>query len=520
MLHSGTRPTPRARGECGQASISGPTLLVCEFVARRVDAWRGGGGAVCSGSAQEPSGPSGQPFARGAAAAPELGCRGIRAAQLRPLIRARLATPVSNSEEPMTGDKPAIVVVVAINSGGHLQWRLAGKPLIFFPLQCALAVEPRHVVLMLHAVDDDGVAGLVRNEFGSQVRVVTYPTGALVSAIEAATAHCGEHQRVLLLSGHAPLLQAADLGPLARESIPPRGIGLLRPSQAGPVAVLYDAGALRNSMPAAHDLESKGIQSFSDCLSAPARDLDALHVVEDLEALGLAEERLNRRKIGQLRRSGVVVRGHVRVEAPVVVAPGAILEHGVVLRGATQVGAGARIDVGSVLSDTIVAAEVFVKPYTVCSGAMIGPSAEVGPFAHLRPASEIRAHARIGNFVETKNVVVHEGAMANHLAYLGDGELGERANIGAGTIFCNSDGVNKYRTFVGARAFVGSDCQLVAPVSVGEGAFVATGTTVTRDVPADALAIARVPQQNKEGYAVELRERFAAVRADRAGKKG
>jgi bifunctional UDP-N-acetylglucosamine pyrophosphorylase/glucosamine-1-phosphate N-acetyltransferase len=171
------------------------------------------------------------------------------------------------------------------------------------------------------------------------------------------------------------------------------------------------------------------------------------------------------------------------------------------------------VDLGCILTDVIVAANAVIKPYSVCTQAKIGEAAEVGPFSHVRADTEIHEYARIGNFVETKKVIVGRGAMANHLAYLGDGELGERANIGAGTIFCNSDSVNKHRTEVGKGAFVGSGCQLVAPIRIGAGAFVATGTTVTRDVPDDALAIARVPQQNKDGYAKQLRANFAAIKA-------
>ncbi|MBI4954089.1 MAG: bifunctional UDP-N-acetylglucosamine diphosphorylase/glucosamine-1-phosphate N-acetyltransferase GlmU, partial [Myxococcales bacterium] len=171
---------------------------------------------------------------------------------------------------------------------------------------------------------------------------------------------------------------------------------------------------------------------------------------------------------------------------------------------------GARIDVGAVLVDTEVAEGALVKPYSVCTRARIGPRAEIGPFAHLRPDSEIGPEAHIGNFVETKKTRLGRGAKANHLAYLGDGEIGEGANVGAGTIFCNYDGFSKHPTIIGARAFIGSDSQLVAPVTIGEGAYVATGTTVTKDVPPDALAIARAPQENKLGYGPRLRARLAA----------
>jgi bifunctional UDP-N-acetylglucosamine pyrophosphorylase/glucosamine-1-phosphate N-acetyltransferase len=136
----------------------------------------------------------------------------------------------------------------------------------------------------------------------------------------------------------------------------------------------------------------------------------------------------------------------------------------------------------------------------------------VGPFAHLRPDSEIGEEAKVGNFVETKKVQLGRGAKANHLTYLGDAEVGAGSNIGAGTICCNYDGFNKSKTVIGSNVFIGSDSQLVAPVTVGDNAYVATATTVTQDVPAEALAIGRVRQTNKPGYATILRAKLKAAK--------
>ena len=210
------------------------------------------------------------------------------------------------------------------------------------------------------------------------------------------------------------------------------------------------------------------------------------------------------------RRSGVTVRGTARVDASVVIEPDAVIEHAVVLRGATRVGAGARVDVGSVLTDVQVAAGANLKPYSIATSSTIGEGAQIGPFSHLRPESTIEQDAHVGNFVETKKTILRRGAKANHLAYLGDGDIGEGANVGAGTIFCNYDGFKKHRTEIGAGAFIGSDSQIVAPVRIGVGAYVATGTTVTRDVPDGALAIARTKQENKEGYVERLKSRLRA----------
>ncbi len=158
-----------------------------------------------------------------------------------------------------------------------------------------------------------------------------------------------------------------------------------------------------------------------------------------------------------------------------------------------------------------------IRAFSHLEGAKVGAGALVGPYARLRPGAVIGKNAHIGNFVEVKNVTVGEGAKANHLSYLGDGEIGAGANIGAGTIFCNYDGFFKYRTVVGEGAFVGSNSSLVAPVTIGAGGYVGSGSVVVGDVPADALAVARGRQANKDGWAKAFRAEKGA--AKKAGKK-
>jgi bifunctional UDP-N-acetylglucosamine pyrophosphorylase / glucosamine-1-phosphate N-acetyltransferase len=156
-----------------------------------------------------------------------------------------------------------------------------------------------------------------------------------------------------------------------------------------------------------------------------------------------------------------------------------------------------------------------IRAFCHLEGAEVGPGAAVGPFARLRPGARLAPEAHIGNFVEIKNAEIGQGAKVNHLSYIGDASLGPRVNIGAGTITCNYDGFSKHRTEIGAGAFIGVNTALVAPVGVGDDAYVATGTVVTRDVPADALAIARTPQQNREGVASRLREKLRSKREKR-----
>jgi bifunctional UDP-N-acetylglucosamine pyrophosphorylase/glucosamine-1-phosphate N-acetyltransferase len=166
-----------------------------------------------------------------------------------------------------------------------------------------------------------------------------------------------------------------------------------------------------------------------------------------------------------------------------------------------------------------VAAGARIRAFSHLEGAVVGEGCEIGPFARLRPGTVLAREVRIGNFVETKNTEMGEGAKANHLAYLGDGRIGAGANIGAGTIFCNYDGFLKHETHVGEGAFVGSNSALVAPVTIGDGAYVGSGSVITKDVPGDALAVARAHQMTREGWAKAFRTKRAAEKASK-GKKG
>ncbi len=184
----------------------------------------------------------------------------------------------------------------------------------------------------------------------------------------------------------------------------------------------------------------------------------------------------------------------------------------------TKIAAGVTIEPNVVFATGVsVENGAVIRAFSHLEGAKVGAGALVGPYARLRPGAVIGKDAHIGNFVEVKNVTVGDGAKANHLSYLGDGEVGAGANIGAGTIFCNYDGFFKYRTVVGEGAFVGSNSSLVAPVTIGAGGYVGSGSVVTENVPADALAVARGRQANKDGWAKAFRAEKSAAR--KAGKK-
>ena len=236
--------------------------------------------------------------------------------------------------------------------------------------------------------------------------------------------------------------------------------------------------------------------------------------VNTLAELADADRLLRERRLRELMAEGA------RIEDPpstfvgldAVIEPDALIRPFCIVEGRSRLGAGASLGPFSHLIDTVVGAGARILDHCVLREARVEAGAQVGPFAHVRPESVIGPGARVGNFVELKKTRLGEGAKAPHLSYLGDAEIGSRTNVGAGTITCNYDGVNKHPTLIGAGVFVGSHRTLVAPVSVGEGAYVGAGSTITENVPPNALALGRARQVVKPDWAKRRRER------DRSGK--
>ena len=241
-----------------------------------------------------------------------------------------------------------------------------------------------------------------------------------------------------------------------------------------------------------------------------ARDAESVALLTSVAAIVQYEAELAESLRQQWLAHGVFVSA---AGAPVVVGPevqleaGARLAPGCQLTGATTVGAGAVIGPGCQLHDATIGCGAQIAPYTVIDGAVVGAKTRAGPFAHLRPGTVLGEGCRVGNFVETKKTTMGDGAKASHLAYLGDAVIGARANIGAGSITCNYDGYRKHRTEVGEGAFVGTNCSLVAPVRIGNGALVAAGSTVTTPVEDHALAFGRARQRSIPGRGRTLMER-------------
>lgn len=461
---------------------------------------------------------------------------------------------------------PLAAIILAAGQGTRMKsekpkvlHELCGKPMVDYAVEAALAAGAVDVIVVV-GYGREALTAHLHGAFPGRVDIAIQEaqrgTGdAVRAALPKVKAHA---ERVLVLCGDTPLLDPRELvalvdslgetgsvAMLTAETDDPTGYGRVLRDRSGHIHAVREhrdaseeerrirevntgvyavrLGFLREATARLLPNNAQGELYLTDIIadaafsgqtvtSVLAKSAAALVGVNDRAQLASAEEILYGRIADALRRKGVTIRGSARIDASVSVAEDATIEHHVVLRGKTAIGKGARIDVGSVLTNVEVGQGALVKPYTVATDAQIGVSAQIGPFSHLRPESHIEDEAHIGNFVETKKTRVRKGAKANHLAYLGDGDIGEGANIGAGTIFCNYDGFKKHHTAVGAGAFIGSDSQIVAPVRIGVGAYVATGTTVTKDVPDDALAISRVKQENKEGYASRLKARLKATK--------
>ncbi len=219
------------------------------------------------------------------------------------------------------------------------------------------------------------------------------------------------------------------------------------------------------------------------------------------------------RKRNALMDDGVTIQlpETVLIDPEVTAGEDTIIEPGVQLLGKTKIGARCTIRTGSVLTDAILGDDVTVEPHCIVAQSRLDDRVIIGPFARLRPENHLKAGARIGNFVELKKSTIGEGTKAMHLSYLGDAKIGTKSNIGAGTITCNYDGFHKYPTSIGSKVFIGSDTALVAPVRIGDGAYIAAGSTITENVPSDGLGIARGRQVNKPGWAAKKRRELAAT---------
>ncbi len=449
---------------------------------------------------------------------------------------------------------PTAVIVLAAGQGTRMNsdlpkvlHPLAGFPLIAHALAAARGLEPERTILVT-GHGGAAVAAAAR-AFDEDLRVVEQAEqlGTGHAVLQAAPELDGFTGDVVVLYGDTPLVRAETLQAMLDARAAGAGVVVLGFEAADPGGygrlVLDDDGGLAAIVEARDaNAATRAIRLCnSGLLAADASTLMALlaevgndnakgeYYLTDVPALARARglsaavitcpeaETLGVNARADLAAAEAAFQARARTEA---------LENGATLTDPATVWFALDTAVGR---DVVIGPNVFFGPeVTVESGATIhafchlegchvSRGAKIGPFARLRPGAEIAEDVHIGNFVEIKNAIVEEGAKANHLSYIGDARIGAGANIGAGTITCNYDGVFKHRTEIGAHAFIGSNSALVAPVTIGDGALVGAGSVVTEDVPPGALAVARGRQVTKAGLGLKLMTRLRALKAGKAG---
>ena len=472
----------------------------------------------------------------------------------------------------MSESRPAAVMILAAGEGKRMKSRvpkvlhsLCGRTMLGHALAVAAELDPEQIVVVIGHGKDQVTAEAVRQQ--PRVRVVVQEeqlgTGHAVRMVTEALGVL--HGTVLVTYADMPLLRAGTLRELAdRHHAAGNAVTVLtaRGDAAGYGRIVRDSdgGFLRiveerDATPAELAIEeyNSGCYAFEGALLADAikrvttdnkqnqeyltdvveilrgdgypigsmlaADAAEIQGINDRVQLAAARRALNDRILEDWMRAGVTITDPASTWIDVTVTIGQDAEIGpqTQLEGSTSIGSGARIGPGCLLEDTAVGEDAMVL-HAVCRKSEIGPGATVGPYAYLRPGVKVERNAHIGAHVELKNSVVGAGAKVPHLTYVGDAHIGERANIGAGTIFANYDGVAKHRTTVGPDAFIGSDTVLVAPLTVGDGAYTAAGSAITEDVPPGALGIARGRQHNSEGWVDRNRQGTRSAQAARRAR--
>jgi len=420
---------------------------------------------------------------------------------------------------------------------------VGGRPMIIHVLDTAMQLDPAglHVVFNPRAPEVCEACAGYSIHWAEQVTQLG--TG---HAVQQAMPAVPEDADVLILYGDIPLLQAdvlkslveapsAGIKVLTMQVDEPRGYGRVLRDRNGNVTAIVEERDATVEQRAITEVNTGIIMASCDllmtCLDGmvsdnsqneyyltdvisiaygkgipasgiPAPSAADLEGANDRVQLAELERRYRMKKSTELMHSGVQLADPQRIDIRGSITAGSdvYIDVNVVLEGDNQLGDGVHIGPGCVLKDCQLAAGTRVHPYSVLEGMRTTGACDIGPFARVRPGTELAAGSRVGNFVEVKNSTLGKDSKASHLSYLGDSTIGDRVNIGAGTITCNYDGVNKHRTVIEDGAFIGSDTQLVAPVTVGAGADIGAGSTVTKDAPAGQLTISRARQVTVPGW--------------------
>jgi bifunctional UDP-N-acetylglucosamine pyrophosphorylase / glucosamine-1-phosphate N-acetyltransferase len=465
----------------------------------------------------------------------------------------------SRAERHLEGARGLHVVVLAAGKGTRMKCgrpkvlhTLAGETLIGHVLRAARALSPETLTLVVGHQAAELQAALGGHGLHYALQEPQLGTGHAVLQAEPLLA--GRTGTMVLLSGDVPLLRAATLERLVNHHVGrgaaatvltacfarPYGYGrvLRHEGRITRIVEERDASAEQRKVKEINSgIYALAIEPLFDALRGIATEnsqgeyylpdlvpiyrkrgltVETVLVEHPEEVRGVNSQGelaelgaiVREKRIAELLAAGVTIvdPATTYVDVDVEVGPDTMLHPNVYLEGRTRIGAACEIHAGARIVDSTVGDGAVVKNYSVVESSDIGPRASVGPFAHLRPGSTLGEDTRVGNFVELKKTTMGAGSKANHLAYLGDAAIGANVNVGAGTITCNYDGTAKHPTTIEDDVFIGSDTQLIAPVTVGRGAYVAAGSSITDDVPGGALAIARGRQVNKEGWAARKRQ--------------
>jgi bifunctional UDP-N-acetylglucosamine pyrophosphorylase / glucosamine-1-phosphate N-acetyltransferase len=476
-----------------------------------------------------------------------------------------MPTNKSNSRRGGSDTGRFAIAIMAAGKGTRLKSRhpkvlheVGGKPLLTHVIAAAAQVIPAAEVYAIIGHEAELVRKAVAHTGVNFV--LQEPQRGTGHALMCAGEALRRYDHVLVLSGDAPLIspqtianirefhlaKRAAMTILSARLDDPTGYGrIIRKAPASDeVQAIVEQKSLRRGQEKIHEVNS-GFYAFAtrplfeyidrlstdnphgefyltdmaDVLKKAKERVVAVETTVPDEVLGsntraemvTIDEKLRRAKCLQVMAAGATVflPSTCVIDADVEIGADTTIEPFVQLLGRTRIGGECRIRSYSVINNSQIGDSVLVRPGTIMDEAHVASGAIIGPYSHLRPGSEIGENAHVGNFVETKKIKLGRGSKANHLTYLGDAEIGSGVNVGAGTITCNYDGVNKHKTFIDDGVFVGSDSTLVAPIRVGKNAYVAAGSCITEDVPAESLALGRSRQVVKEGWAKEKREKAA-----------
>ncbi|MGF1698332.1 bifunctional UDP-N-acetylglucosamine diphosphorylase/glucosamine-1-phosphate N-acetyltransferase GlmU [Vibrio lamellibrachiae] len=415
---------------------------------------------------------------------------------------------------------------------------LAGKPMVKHVIDTCSSLGAQNIHLVYGHGGEQMQTVLKEESVSWVLQADQLGTG---HAVDQASPQFDDNEKVLVLYGDVPLISEETVESLL-DAQPNGGIALLTVvldnpmgygrivRRNGPVIAIVEqkdatdeqklikeintgvmvatGGDLKRWLSGLNNQNAQGEYYLTDVIAAAhseGRAVEAVHPVNPIEVEGVNDRsqlaRLERAyqsmQAQKLLEQGVMLRDPSRFDLRGTLQCGMDVEidTNVIIEGNVSIGDNVIIGTGCVLKDCEIDDNTLIRPYSVIEGATVGEECTVGPFTRLRPGAELKNDAHVGNFVEVKNTSIGEGSKANHLTYLGDAEIGQRVNVGAGVITCNYDGANKFKTTIGDDVFVGSDCQIIAPVTIADGATVGAGTTLTKDVEQGELVISRAKER-------------------------